>query len=169
MQASALFRATFMVRPQAAASAPGRVNLIGEHTDYHGGPVLPVAIRERTTAAVAPSGPEMLEVVSTLDGKVERFNWRSDVPTGWAAYAAGVVRELAALDALPPDGGVRVAVTSDVPVHAYQYLSYAQERGDADKAVDGLGWLAVGHRSLLQKREAIAYGRSLRPARVRAS
>src|SRR5207249_1512554 len=37
--ASALFRATFGVAPRAAASAPGRVNLIGEHTDYNGGPV----------------------------------------------------------------------------------------------------------------------------------
>ncbi|PYP13982.1 MAG: galactokinase, partial [Gemmatimonadetes bacterium] len=41
MKASALFRATFGVAPRAAASAPGRVNLIGEHTDYNGGPVLP--------------------------------------------------------------------------------------------------------------------------------
>ena len=40
--ASALFRATFGGAPRAAASAPGRVNLIGEHTDYNGGPVLPV-------------------------------------------------------------------------------------------------------------------------------
>ncbi len=116
--AIALFRARFAVPPQAAASAPGRVNLIGEHTDYNGGPVLPVAIRERTTTAVGPAGPEVLELVSTLDGKVERINWRCDAPTGWAAYAAGVVRELAALHALPADGGVRVAVASAVPVGA---------------------------------------------------
>jgi len=44
VNASALFRATFGVAPRAAASAPGRVNLLGEHTDYNGGPVLPVAI-----------------------------------------------------------------------------------------------------------------------------
>src|SRR5947207_3313989 len=41
--ASALFRATFGVAPRVVASAPGRVNLLGEHTDYNGGPVLPVA------------------------------------------------------------------------------------------------------------------------------
>src|SRR6266550_878624 len=49
--ASALYRATFGVAPRAAASAPGRVNLIGEHTDYNGGPVLPVACAVRTVAA----------------------------------------------------------------------------------------------------------------------
>ena len=49
-----LFQKTFGTIPGAAASAPGRVNLIGEHTDYNGGPVLPIAIAERTTAAVGP-------------------------------------------------------------------------------------------------------------------
>ncbi len=47
-RASALFRATFGAPPVAAASAPGRVNLIGEHTDYNGGPVLPIALAQRT-------------------------------------------------------------------------------------------------------------------------
>ncbi|PYP64344.1 MAG: galactokinase, partial [Gemmatimonadetes bacterium] len=68
-QAIALFRASFGTRPRAAASAPGRVNLIGEHTDYNGGPVLPVAIGARTTVAVGPGAPEVLEAVSTIDGR----------------------------------------------------------------------------------------------------
>src|SRR6266487_1758264 len=70
--ASALFRASFGVAPRAAASAPGRVNLIGEHTDYNGGPVLPVAIQARTTVAVGPGVPEVLEAVSARDGRVVR-------------------------------------------------------------------------------------------------
>jgi hypothetical protein len=49
-----LFKKTFGTIPRAAASAPGRVNLIGEHTDYNGGPVLPIAIAQRTTVAVGP-------------------------------------------------------------------------------------------------------------------
>src|SRR6266480_2288443 len=53
--ASALFRTTFGDAPRAAASAPGRVNLIGEHTDYNGGPVLPVACAARTCVAVGPA------------------------------------------------------------------------------------------------------------------
>src|ERR1041384_1310723 len=53
-RASALFRATFGVPPLAAASAPGRVNLIGAHTDYNGGPVLPIALAQRTVVAAGP-------------------------------------------------------------------------------------------------------------------
>src|SRR2546426_12753400 len=55
--ASALFRRTFGVAPRAAASAPGRVNLIGEHTDYNGGPVLPVALGVRTTVVAGAPRP----------------------------------------------------------------------------------------------------------------
>ena len=52
VRAAALFRRTFGLEPAAVASAPGRVNLIGEHVDYHGGHVLPVATTERTAVAV---------------------------------------------------------------------------------------------------------------------
>src|SRR5213593_3627033 len=75
--ASALFRATFGVAPRAAASAPGRVNLIGEHTDYNGGPVLPVACAARTFVAVGPAEPGVLEMISTRDGQVARSDYRA--------------------------------------------------------------------------------------------
>ena len=116
--ASALFRATFGVAPRAAASAPGRVNLIGEHTDYNGGPVLPVACAVRTVVAVGPAEPGVLEMISTRDGNVTRIDYRAVRPPGWGAYIAGVMHELVALGAVPPQGGARVAVTSDVPVAA---------------------------------------------------
>src|SRR5204862_6664420 len=67
-QAIALFRASFGTRPRVAASAPGRVNLIGEHTDYNGGPVLPIAIAARTTVAVGAGEPEVLAAGSARDG-----------------------------------------------------------------------------------------------------
>src|SRR2546422_1204786 len=116
--ASALFRATFGVAPRAAASAPGRVNLIGEHTDYNGGPVLPVACAVRTVVAVGPAELGVLEMVSTRDGQVTRIDYRAGRPAGWGAYVAGVMHELGALGAGPVDGGARIAVTSDVPVAA---------------------------------------------------
>ena len=116
--ASALFRATFGAAPRAAASAPGRVNLIGEHTDYNGGPVLPVACAVRTVVAVGPAEPGVLEMISTRDGNVTRIDYRAVRPPGWGAYIAGVMHELVALGAVPPQGGARVAVTSDVPVAA---------------------------------------------------
>jgi galactokinase len=116
-----LFRKTFGTTPRSAASAPGRVNLIGEHTDYNGGPVLPIAIAQRTTAVAGPAADGdagVLEAVSTRDGQVVRVNWQEELPQGWTAYVAGVMRELWALDVVPPNGSARVAVASDVPVGA---------------------------------------------------
>src|SRR3989449_9869531 len=95
-KASALFRATFAVAPRAAASAPGRVNLIGEHTDYNGGPVLPVALAARTSVAVGPAEAGVLEVVSARDGRLERVDYKEGRPAGGGAYIAGGMRELLA-------------------------------------------------------------------------
>ena len=48
----AQFAARFGAQPDTIASAPGRVNIIGEHTDYNGGQVLPIAIDRRTYVAM---------------------------------------------------------------------------------------------------------------------
>ena len=113
-QAIALFQAAFGGPPTHAASAPGRVNLLGEHTDYNGGPVLPMAIGARTTAAAGAGEPGWIDLVSLRDGLVERVRWDGALPQGWAGYVVGVQRELAGLGAAPP--GVRLAVASDVPI-----------------------------------------------------
>jgi galactokinase len=119
MKASALFRATFGVAPRTAASAPGRVNLIGEHTDYNGGPVLPVALGVRTTVVAGPADAGVLEVVSTRDGQVTRLDPRDHRAAGWAAYVAGVWHEVAAAGGRGKSlAGARVAVAGDVPVGA---------------------------------------------------
>ncbi|HWC74236.1 MAG TPA: galactokinase [Gemmatimonadales bacterium] len=119
--AIALFQKTFGTIPRSVASAPGRVNLIGEHTDYNGGPVLPIAIAERTTAAVGPGSddaPGVLEAISTRFDSITRARWQEELPHGWAAYVAGVLRELWTLEAVPPRGSLRIAIASDVPVGA---------------------------------------------------
>src|SRR5438132_881186 len=117
MKASALFRATFGVAPRAAASAPGRVNLIGEHTDYNGGPVLPVALGMRTTVVAGPAEAGVLEVVSTRDAQLMRLDPRDHRAAGWAAYVAGVWHELAAAGG-ERLAGARVAGAGDVPAGA---------------------------------------------------
>src|SRR4026209_1682342 len=64
--ATSLFAVTFATRPTVAASAPGRVNLIGEHTDYNGGPVLPLAVERRTAVLAAREDGRLF--VSAPDG-----------------------------------------------------------------------------------------------------
>src|SRR5437763_16418257 len=112
---SALFRATFGEAPRVVASAPGRVNLIGEHTDYNGGPVLPLATPARTSVAVGPAQDGVLELISTLDGEPARIDWRDGRPAGWTAYVAGAMRELDTAGAAPRRCGARAAVACVVP------------------------------------------------------
>ena len=108
------FRSVYQTDPAMAASAPGRVNLIGEHLDYNGGPVLPVALDRRT--AVAVSAGVGWTFTSTAQG--ETATVRSDLAlTGeWADYLVGVLQELRARGLALP--GARVAVASTVPIGA---------------------------------------------------
>jgi galactokinase len=112
--ASSLFESSFSSRPGVAASAPGRVNLLGEHTDYNGGPVLPVALDRRTAVAAAPDDGWFF--VSALDGTVRGVEIDPPLRRDWTDYLVGVVRELRAIGAAP--GGARVAVASTLPVGA---------------------------------------------------
>lgn len=109
--ALALFARSFRGRPRAAASAPGRVNLIGEHLDYNGGPVLPMAIARRTAVVAAPS--KYFEAASARDGVVDRFDPAGPMRGQWTDYLAGVVRALAHRGVLL--SGASIAVASQVP------------------------------------------------------
>jgi galactokinase len=109
--ASSLFESAFASRPAVAASAPGRVNLIGEHTDYNGGPVLPLALERRT--AVLAAREDGWFFVSALDGVVRGAEIDARLKGDWTDYVVGVVRELRALGAAP--SGARIAVASTVP------------------------------------------------------
>jgi galactokinase len=114
-RARALYRSTFGKEPAAVASAPGRVNLIGEHVDYHGGHVLPVATEERTAVAVGP-GDGRLRAASEQAETVEGA-WPPTPRHAWTDYVAGVAVEGG--DAAPRLAhGLAVAVASDVPVGA---------------------------------------------------
>jgi galactokinase len=112
-QATSLLESRFATRASVAVSAPGRVNLIGEHTDYNGGPVLPVALQRRTV--VAASVAEGWAAASAeLDESVQ---FDPERPRGgWTDYLAGVVRELRAVRATPR--GARLSVASAVPLGA---------------------------------------------------
>ncbi|HEX7805778.1 MAG TPA: galactokinase family protein, partial [Cellulomonas sp.] len=89
-------------------SAPGRVNLIGEHTDYNGGLCLPIALPHRTYVALrpAPAGSDLVRLASAQEpaaGLIERR--LADVGPGsvdgWTAYVLGVAWALRQPGALP--------------------------------------------------------------------
>lgn len=113
-QAAALFQAAYGTPPVAAASAPGRVNLIGEHTDYNGGPVLPLALERRTAIVCGPG--DGWTFLSASDDRPDRRYVDERMAGRWSDYLVGVVRELAERGAAP--SGAQVAVSTSVPIGA---------------------------------------------------
>jgi galactokinase len=108
-------------------SAPGRVNLIGEHLDYHGGPVLPIAIDRRTRVTASLRDDDRVRVRSERADEPVEFGTatgRGEV-SGWAAYVAGTVWAMRAAGAQVP--GLDLDVTSDVPLGAGLSSSAALE------------------------------------------
>jgi galactokinase len=109
---------------ELVASAPGRVNVIGEHTDYNGGLCLPVALPQRTSVSLVPR----TDLVLSLSSAQEDSTWEGSVedrPKGWTAYVAGVVSVLRESGYDVP--GFAASIDSDVPVGAGLSSSAALE------------------------------------------
>ena len=92
-----VFREKFGAAQTHAYFSPGRVNLIGEHTDYNGGHVFPCAISLGTYALVAPrtDGISRLYSMNLPEQGVVQFPMHGAVKSdayGWANYPVGVVR-----------------------------------------------------------------------------
>ena len=124
-QTAAGFDQRFGYAPAGVWSAPGRVNLIGEHTDYNLGFVFPFAINRRTYAAIALRSDGIARVASSFSGEVHEVRVeeiKQDASLDWAAYPLGVawaVRKLAAdLGRSLDSSGFDCYIESDVPVGA---------------------------------------------------
>jgi galactokinase len=80
--------------PEVIAAAPGRVNLIGEHIDYSDGFVLPFAISDITTAALARRSDNLIRIASMQKSddiiEIPGDQISAQVGEGWARYALGV-------------------------------------------------------------------------------
>nr|WP_296068668.1 galactokinase [uncultured Actinoplanes sp.] len=148
--AAAVFRKEFGGEPTGLWAAPGRVNLIGEHTDYNEGFVLPFALPQRTVAAVGPAPAGVWTVSSTFaDGPVTFGPPRPGEVTGWASYPAGVVWALREAGFDVP--GARIALASEVPVGSGLSSSAALESAVLTALAD-LGGLDLP----LEKRPGLA-------------
>nr|WP_202387625.1 galactokinase [Nocardioides flavescens] len=127
---SAALRERFAERvgepPTVVGRAPGRVNLIGEHTDYNAGLCLPVALPHATYAAARARADDRVRVASLQqdDGWEGTLDEAASAP-GWAGYAAGVLWALREAGHAVP--GVDLVVDSRVPLGAGLSSSAALE------------------------------------------
>jgi galactokinase len=112
------FAETFSSRPQRYFQAPGRVNLIGEHTDYNDGFVLPCAIDYQTVVASSPRNDHIVRVVALdYDNQTDEFSLTQDITPHanqlWSNYIRGVIKHLK-MSGLSFTGA-DLAVTGNVP------------------------------------------------------
>ncbi|MFD1714595.1 galactokinase [Amnibacterium flavum] len=132
-------------------SAPGRVNLIGEHTDYNEGFVFPFAIDRRTFAALRARRDGIARVASSLSDEIVEIPLASldpDAVHGWSAYPLGVAWALGRFAELQPDRpGFDLYLDSDVPIGAGLSSSAAIESAVA-LALDDLWETGLNRRTL---------------------
>ncbi|WP_305368545.1 galactokinase [Photobacterium leiognathi] len=124
------FTAVLGYQPSHLIQAPGRVNLIGEHTDYNDGFVLPCAINYQTVVAAAPRTDNIIRVVSVdYDNATDEFDLTQAIEFQqdkmWANYIRGVVKCL--LERGLTFTGADIAVTGNVPQGAGLSSSAALE------------------------------------------
>jgi galactokinase len=134
-----LFERTFGKELKVVASAPGRVNLIGEHTDYNGGQVLPIGIAHRTWVALGDSARmNRSRAVSANESGSGEWDPASPQRTGeWWDYVAGVTSAL--VERGSPSRALDIAVVSDVPAGAGLSSSAALEVATAIGAAALIG------------------------------
>ena len=114
-----LFKQAYGTEPDGVWAAPGRVNLIGEHTDYNAGLCLPIALPHRTFVALKPREDAQVRVISDIaPDRIEQADLdglKARGVDGWAAYPVGVAWALreAGFDAVK---GFDAAFASCVPL-----------------------------------------------------
>ena len=148
------FRATFGRAPEWSARAPGRVNLIGEHTDYSEGLALPCAIERELCMVAAARDDGRIRAWSRDRGESAEFSSSALRRCGaWIDYLQGVVH--AAHERGLPVSGMDVAIASELPsesgLSSSAALSVAFSRILA--ATQGLEWSPVLHAELAHRGE----------------
>lgn len=148
------FAAHFNAKPGLIVRAPGRVNLIGEHTDYNDGFVLPMAIDRAVWIALRPRDDEQVRLFSLDLGAESGFLLASLTRgSGWIEYPKGVAYQL--MEAGYTLRGFDAVMTGDVPRGAGLSSSAAVELATARAfaAISNLEWDAAKMAKLAQKAE----------------
>ncbi|WP_422115381.1 galactokinase [Brachybacterium sp. UNK5269] len=149
------FVESFGYAPDGVWSAPGRVNIIGEHVDYQDGLCLPMAISHRCFAAAARTPTNRLRLRSAQDELVLDIDARELTPgavTGWPAYVAGVLWALDPFISGAATRGMDIMIDGQVPLGAGLSSSAALECAAAE-AIEAL--LSLGTTRLERVRAAI--------------
>ncbi|MYF17440.1 MAG: galactokinase, partial [Gemmatimonadetes bacterium] len=126
-QARDVFESVFEGVADVVVQAPGRVNLIGEHTDYNEGFVFPAAIDRWVVVAVRSRADSLVRIYSAMHEEVIEFRVDDvlDAQGNWADYPKGVVREFQKLG--HPLCGFDAAIVGNVPMGAGLSSSAAVE------------------------------------------
>lgn len=112
-KAAAQFEARFGTSPDVTAYAPGRVNLLGEHTDYNGGLVLPMPLALGTAVSIGRGGSTgELQIASDAFEEADIRRLQAASNGAWSDYVLGSVREVGG----DLEDGLRIMVSSDLPV-----------------------------------------------------
>jgi len=143
-RAARAYTEKFGGEPDLIASAPGRVNLIGEHTDYNGGFVLPCAIDRRIAVAVGAGGRGGFET-RLYSADFDQTRQIEDKDSSWADYPRGVAWAMG--EAGHGIGGFRAAFAGDVPLGSGLSSSAAIEAATA-LALDAFFDLEAGRTDL---------------------
>lgn len=152
----ALFHEAYGYEPDGVWSAPGRVNIIGEHVDYQDGLCLPMAISHRCFIAAARTPENTLRLRSAQTDEVLELDARELEPgtvQGWGAYVAGVLWALRGFISGSVTQGMDIMVDGQVPLGAGLSSSAALECAAAE-AIEGL--LTLGTTPLERVRASIS-------------
>lgn len=128
-QLVALFRSEFNREPELLVRGPGRINLLGEHTDYNGGLVLPASIDKEIIFAMARRDDRTCRIVAENLGQSFSFtlDQLTHSPLGWPNYLMGVVDQLQKARLQP--GGFELVFGGNIPAGAGLSSSAALECG----------------------------------------
>jgi len=145
MTISDIFNDTFGYAPSGNDSLPGRVNLIGEHIDYNGGTVLPTALKNTISVAIASNKLDISRIKSSRFDNIVKRSVDSTADDSWSDYVIGPIQFAKNQGWIK--GNVDIAIDSDVPDGAgvsssaalisviLKILSDLAERSQSPKAI----------------------------------